>query len=228
MTSKSGDYWKQHVMSWEAGAYYRDDGRKPSFWDRVSMLFRGDGMYVRMDAALHLVAPHVKGRTVLDIGCASGRFAFQLLEAGAAKVIGLDVSPAAIELAERRRLQSPYADRLEFKVADLMQPALQMPEVDIITALGVLEYFDTAELDGLLARFKTRYFLLDFPDAQGRTRAWFLWNLRRVYLRLNHCPGVYLYTQSAFREMAGRHGFTDIWYVRRSIFDYVTNLPKSS
>ena len=227
MTSKSGDYWKQHVMSWEAGAYYKDDGRKPSFWDRMSTPFRGDGMYVRMDAALRLVAPHVKGRTVLDIGCASGRFAFQLLEAGAAKVIGLDVSPAAIESAERQRLQSPYADRLEFKMADLMQPTVQLPEVDLITALGVLEYFDMAELDALLGKFKTRYFLLDFPDAQGRTRHWFLWNLRRVYLRLNHCPGVYLYTQSAFREMAERHGFGDIWYVRRSIFDYVTNLPKS-
>jgi len=227
MTSKSGDYWKQHVMSWEAGAYYKDDGRKPSFWDRMSTPFRGDGMYVRMDAALRLVALHVKGRTVLDIGCASGRFAFQLLEAGAAKVIGLDVSPAAIESAERQRLQSPYADRLEFKMADLMQPTVQLPEVDLITALGVLEYFDMAELDALLGKFKTRYFLLDFPDAQGRTRHWFLWNLRRVYLRLNRCPGVYLYTQSAFQELAQRHGFSDIWYVRRSIFDYVTNLPKS-
>ena len=200
MTSKSGDYWKQHVMSWEAGAYYKDDGRKPSFWDRLSTLFRGDGMYVRMDAALQLVAPHVKGLTVLDIGCASGRFAFQLLQAGAARVIGLDVSPVAIELAEQRRLQSPFADRLEFRVADLMQPAAELPQVDLITALGVLEYFDTAELDALLGKFKTRYFLLDFPDQQGRTREWFLWNFRQVYLRLNHCPGVYLYTQPAFRD----------------------------
>ena len=184
-------------------------------------------MYVRMEAALHLLAPHIQGLTVLDLGCASGRFAFQLLDAGAARVIGLDVSPAAIELAEQRRLASPFADRLEFRLADLMQPSLELPSVDLITALGVLEYFDTAELDGLLAKFNARYFLLDFPDAQGRTRNWLLWNFRQVYLRLNHCPGVFLYTQDAFRQMAERHGFPGVWYARHSIFDYATNLPRS-
>ncbi len=228
MTSRSADYWKQHVMSWEASSYFRDADRRPSFWDRMSTLFRGDGMYVRMDAALQLLAPHLQGLTVLDLGCASGRFAFQLLQAGAARVIGLDVSPAAIELAERHRLESPYADRLEFHVADLMQPDLALPRVDLITALGVLEYFDISELDALLAKFKTRYFLLDFPDAQGRTRRWLLWNLRQIYLRLNHCPGVYLYTQAAFRDMAARHGYRDVWYAHRSIFDYASNLPRSS
>ena len=227
MTSRSADYWKQHILSWEAGAYFRDDGRRPSFWDRLSTLFRGDGMYVRMDAALHLLEPHLKDLTVLDLGCASGRFAFQLLQAGAARVIGLDVSPAAIELAEQHRLASPFADRLEFRVCDLMQPGLDLPEVDLITALGVLEYFDASELDDLLAKFKTRYFLLDFPDAQGRTRNWLLWNLRQVYLRLNHCPGVYLYTQAAFRGMAERRGFRDVRFARYSIFDYALQLPVS-
>lgn len=49
-------------------------------------------MYVRMEVALELLHPHVKGLTILDIGCASGRFAFQLIEAGASHVIGVDVA----------------------------------------------------------------------------------------------------------------------------------------
>ncbi len=100
--STSGAYWKQHVISWEASAYFKDSRKQPTFWDRMSTLFRGQGMYVRMEAALKLVAPHIQDKVILDIGCASGRFAFQLMEAGAQKVIGIDVSPAAIEAAKSK------------------------------------------------------------------------------------------------------------------------------
>ncbi len=220
-----GEYWKKHVMNWEAGAYYRDAGRAMPFWERVAALLRGNGMYVRMEAARKMVAPHVRGLTVLDIGCASGRFAFQLMEAGAQKVIGLDVSPEAIEAANRRRSLSPYADRLEFRVGDLRQPSLELPQVDLITALGVLEYFDAPSLDALLAKFRTRYFLLDFPDEEGRRRTWLIWNLRQIYLRINGCPGVHLYSKDEFRRVAAAHGFRDLRFVHHSIFDYVTNLP---
>ncbi len=225
--SKSGAYWKEHVISWEASAYFKDNGKPPTFWDRLSTLFRGQGMYVRMEAALRMVKPHVKNMSVLDIGCASGRFAFQLIEAGAQKVIGIDVSPTVIDAANQKRLASPYADRMEFKTMDLSQPDIQLPQVDIVTALGVIEYFDAQTLSMLLSKFKTRYFLLDFPDAEGRTRNWLIWNLRQVYLRLNHCPGVYLYTQEEFRKMAAQFGYTDLWFMRYSLFDYVSNLPRS-
>ncbi len=223
--SKSGEYWKEHVLSWEASAYYKDRAGKPAFWDWMSTWFRGQGMYVRMAAALDLIKPHLHGLTVLDIGCASGRFAFQLLEAGAQKVIGVDISPAAIQAADQRRRASPYADRLQFQLMDLTQPGLQLPQVDLITALGVIEYFDAATLADLLARFRTRYFLIDFPDSEGRRHSWWIWNLRRIYLRLNNCPGVYLYSQDEFRRLAAEQGFRDLWYTRHALFYYVTNLP---
>jgi SAM-dependent methyltransferase len=223
--NEQGEYWKKHVMSWEAGAYYKDSERPMPFWERVAALLRGNAMYVRMEAARRMVLPQVKGMTVLDLGCASGRFAFQLAAAGAQRVIGIDVSPDAIEAANRSRVRSPYADRLEFQVGDLMQETPRLPQVDLVTALGVLEYFEAPALDALLARFRTRYFLLDFPDEAGRKGAWLIWNLRKVYLRINGCPGVHLYSKDEFRQIAAKHGFADLRFVRQSIFDYVTNLP---
>ena len=226
-TSESGEYWKEHMLSWEAGAYYKDSGAQPAFWDRLSSIFRGKAMYVRMDAALQLVSPHLAGRHVLDIGCGSGRFAFQLLAAGAERVVGIDVSPAAIEAADARRRQSPSADRLEFRVMDVTLPSAELPPVDLITALGVIEYFDALELSALLGRFNSRYFLIDFPDSEGRKRDWLTWYLRQVYLRVNRCPGVYLYSQDEFRRMAAEHGYEAVRFARRSAFDFATNLPPS-
>jgi SAM-dependent methyltransferase len=222
---EEGEYWKKNLLVWEAGAYYRDAGGRMPVSERVAALLRGNGMYVRMDAALRMAAPHVKGLTVMDIGCGSGRFALKLAEAGAKSVIGVDISPDAIKMAERRRESSPHRKRLTFRVADLSEPGTRLPKVDLVTALGVLEYFDEAGMDQLLGKLKTRYFLFDFPDAQGRTRTWLLWALRQVYLRIKGCPGVYLYTQEEFRALAGRHGFKNVRFARRSIFDFTTNLP---
>jgi len=223
--STGGEYWKQHTVSWEASAYFKDSNKKPTFWDNLSTLFRGQGMYVRMDAALKMVAPYVKDKVVLDIGCASGRFAFQLMEAGAKRVIGVDVVPDVIEIANQRRLAGPYADSMEFSVLDLGQPDAQFPQADIVTALGVIEYFNSDELDSIMSRMKTKYFLFDFPDSEGRRKDFLTWQLRRVYLWLNHCPGVYLYEHDEFNAMAAKYGYKDIWYTRHATFYYASNLP---
>jgi cyclopropane fatty-acyl-phospholipid synthase-like methyltransferase len=226
-TSESGEYWKEHVLSWEASAYYKDRSTRPAFWDRVSSIFRGRAMYVRMDAALQLVSPHVSGMRVLDIGCGSGRFAFELLAAGAEHVTGIDVSPPAIEAADAQRSRSSSGNRLDCRVLDVTQPGAELPQVDLITALGVIEYFDVPALSAVLGNFDTKYFLIDFPDTEGRKRNLLTWYLRQVYLRLNRCPGVYLYSQDEFRRMAANHGFEAVRFVRRSAFDFATNLPQS-
>ena len=66
--SESAKYWKEHLQSWEASAYYKDTPHKANLWDRLSTVFRGDAMYVRMNAALQLLKPQIEGKTVLDVG----------------------------------------------------------------------------------------------------------------------------------------------------------------
>ncbi len=225
MGSQSGEYWKHKILSWEAGAYYRDqDKSQRSFWDGLSSLFRRDDMYVRMQSALNLLQPHLNGLTVLDIGCASGRFAFQLLEAGAARVIGVDVAPSAISLANQNRSASPLAGQLEFHLADVVDPETVLPHVDLVTALGVLEYFDTPALHTFFSNLHTRFFFFDFPDI-SRKQDRLKWALRQVYLKINRCPGVYLYAEHVFEELVAQYGYTDIRFEARFFFDFATNLP---
>lgn len=224
--SKSGEYWKEHLLSWEASAYYRDAQHKAKLWDRLSTVFRGDAMYVRMNAALELLYSHLNGKTVLDIGCASGRFAFQLLNFGAAKVYGVDISPEAIKIAQDQSLRVGLEDRLEFSVADVVNPDNPLPKSDLVTALGVIEYFDARAMSAFLGNLQTEFFFLDFPDI-ARRKQFPTWQLRQIYIRVHKLPGVYLYQLEEFKKLAEPFGFKNIWVAKRDSFYYITNLPNA-
>jgi 23S rRNA G2069 N7-methylase RlmK/C1962 C5-methylase RlmI len=65
-----------------------------------------------------------RGRRVLDMCCYSGGFALSAAAGGAAQVLGVDSSAAAVELAERNaRLNGVAAAFLRADVADFMKQA---------------------------------------------------------------------------------------------------------
>jgi cyclopropane fatty-acyl-phospholipid synthase-like methyltransferase len=223
--SESAKYWEEHLLSWEASAYYKEGQQNANWWDRLSTIFRGDAMYVRMNAALDLVKPHINGMSVLDVGCASGRFPFRMLQAGAHKVYGTDISAEAIQIAKKRGAELGLQDKLDFSVTDVVQPNSALPRVDLVTALGVIEYFNAEAMSAFLGNLQTKYILLDFPDL-SRKQEFPTWILRQVYIRVNRLPGVYLYSLDKFTKIAEPFGFKNLRVVKRDKFYYVTNLPK--
>lgn len=225
--SESAQYWEKHLLSWEASAYYKEGLAEAGWWDRLSTLFRGDAMYERMRHAIEIIEPHIQGKTVLDIGCASGRFPFQLIQTGAAKAYGVDISSDAIKIARSRARELGLGANLEFSIADVVRPNKPLPRVDLVTALGVIEYFDRKDLAAFLGNLQTRYFLLDFPDLL-RKKEFPTWMLRQVYIKVNKLPGLYLYSLQEFVDLARPFGFEDLWIARFGKFYYVTNLPKPS
>lgn len=223
--SESAKYWRDHLTSWEASAYFKEGQQNANWWDRLSTIFRGDAMYVRMNTALELVAPHIKDKTVLDVGCASGRFPFQMIQAGAKKVYGTDISAEALEIAKMRSAELSMQDKLDFSVLDVVQPNTPLPQVDLVTALGVIEYFNAEAMTAFLSNLRTKYFLLDFPD-YGRKKEFPTWILRQVYIRVNRLPGVFLYSLDEFSKLAEPFGFKNLRIIKKNNFYYVTNLPE--
>lgn len=223
--SESARYWEKHLTSWEAGAYFKDGQKGATWWDRLSAIFRGDAMYVRMSAALELIQPHIAGKTVLDVGCASGRFAFQIIRAGAAKVYGTDISAKALDLAAKRGAELGMQDKLEFFPSDVVQPNAPLPQADLVAALGVIEYFNAEAMSAFLGNLRAKYILLDFPD-RARKKEFPTWILRQVYIRANRLPGIYLYSLDEFAKIAEPFGFKGLRVVKRHNFYYVTNLPE--
>lgn len=96
-------------------------------------------------ALLH-IAP---GMTVVDVGTGSGAIALSIArESGAARVIGTDISPGAIEVAElnaRAMLRKEFA-RTEFLQGDLLDPVGDEP-VDVVVSNP--PYIASGERDAL-------------------------------------------------------------------------------
>src|SRR5688500_10057442 len=57
------------------------------------------------------------GCRILEYGCGQGSYAFALAEAGA-EVVGIDISPVAIDLAKQQAEDQGMADRTDFMVMD--------------------------------------------------------------------------------------------------------------
>lgn len=97
----------------------------------------------------HLIctlAPSGSRWTVLDVGCGSGRYALALAEAGAARVVGVDVSATMIELARQRVRGAGLTTRCEFCVAPFAE--FRNDETfDVVVATGYFDYLDDPVTD---------------------------------------------------------------------------------
>ena len=101
-----------------------------------------------------------------------------------------------------------WKTRLDFSVADVVHPDSPLPKSDLVTALGVIEYFDPETMSAFLGNLQTKYFFLDFPDI-ARRKQFPTWQLRQVYIRVNKLPGVYLYRPEEFITLAEPFGFKE-------------------
>ncbi len=225
----NSQYWNKNLSSWEKSAYFKDKstGQKSTLFDRFSTYFRGDSIYKRMDAALEIVKSHVIGLKVMDVGCASGRFAVQLLDAGASNVIGIDVATSAIEMANQRLQETGYKDKASFIKVDVTERNNKLPDVDLVTCLGVIEYFDNVTLEIFMSNLSATYILFSFPlKPDTPTKVSLRQTFRSVYLHVKGCPGLFHYTKNDFSDMANKYGFKKLRFIRENRHIFVTNLPE--
>ena len=119
------------------GAHVYDD-IADRYRDSKWLLFRH---FVERHTLMALLGD-LQGRTVLDMACGEGVYARQFRRDGAAKVTGVDISPAMVALAEAQERAEPIGCRYVCADAAAFRPAAP---VDVVTAIYLLNYASTAE-----------------------------------------------------------------------------------
>jgi SAM-dependent methyltransferase len=141
-------------------------------------------------------------RSVLDVGCGSGRYAYAFAELGVKRIIGIDISPAMIELAKKliAGAQRPNAS-LEFICGDFMQFKAD-ESFDVVIAMGFFDYVsDALPVLSRMKRLATHSVIASFPSV-----SWYRTPVRKVRYRFKRCP-VYFYEYESIVRLAKQAGF---------------------
>ncbi len=81
-------------------------------------------------------AGDIRGRTCLDVGTGTGEIAFHVARTAGegSKVIGVDITPRMLELAERKEAELDLPVKIDWRVGDAL--ALDIPDdsVDLVTS----------------------------------------------------------------------------------------------
>jgi SAM-dependent methyltransferase len=169
------------------------------------------------------------GPTVLELGCGPGALALALLERGAFKVTGIDLSPESITVARRRTAEAGFGDRTDFQVGDGAVVPLE-PHDWVVLDKVLCCYPD---LDALLARSiaaARRRYVFVVPDSRS-WRGFLARLLMRIEnltyeLRRQPCPG-YVHDLRVIEARLAAAGFRlaqqpvlfRLWYL--AVFDRV-------
>jgi SAM-dependent methyltransferase len=158
------------------------------------------------DALLPLGAA---GRTVLELGCGRGGLLFQLMQAGASRGTGIDLSGASIEEARRRFAEAGAAETAELSVGDAARVPLA-PHDWVILDRVMCCYPDIDRLLQNSIPAARRVYAFTVPESRGwrgflsRVEEWFenIWNT----LRGCPCPG-YVHDIDSIERTLTRAGF---------------------
>ncbi len=124
------------------------------------------------------------GARVLDAGCGAGQMTAELAARGA-QVVAVDISPALIDIAQRR-LPGDLASRVTFAAGDM---TADHGAFDFTLAMDSLIYYDTADITAALARLgaKTRGAVV-FTVAPRTPFLMAFWTLGKAFPRRDRSP----------------------------------------
>lgn len=174
------------------------DDRKGVFDRFMDNVWRGV-VRRRYQLVLERLDP-IQGKTVLDVGCGSGRYCLAYAERGAERIVGVDFAEAMIELARRHADRLGVADRCDFRVGAFLDVVPDGP-FDASTAMGFFDYVaDPLPIVARMRELTRSTMIISFPKA----REWRV-PFRRLRFLLAGCP-LFLYTEERARAILSGAG----------------------
>lgn len=159
-------YWDEKITWWAASSY---EDQPRGMWEQFMAKLRRS-VHARAVIALELLRPHIKDKTVLDIGCGNGHFLKGCLDLGAKHVYGVDIAPQAIEMAKNLAEQNNYSERSTFYVGRAGDD--EFPDADFVTGFGLLDWLRRRECMKLFNTIAGKKFVFSFSEQDGSFDEW--------------------------------------------------------
>lgn len=123
---------------------------QPAQYDEIADWYPawvGEGVGLIVDGVGALLPPTIRAVRVLDVACGHGRVSRGLARRGA-RVVGVDLSAALIELARARESADPLG--VAYHAADVAQPAAWWDGVPFDGAVCEMAMMDIDDLSGVV------------------------------------------------------------------------------
>lgn len=156
----------------------------------------------------------LRGCRLLDAGCGTGALAVEAAMRGAA-VTAIDISASLVQLAAERQPRDLGAGSVDFRVGDMLDPALG--EFDFVVAMDSLIHYDGDDIVGVLAGLaaRTRYAVLStFAPRTGVLSA--MHAVGRLLPRGNRAPAIAPIAERALAAKIDAHPDLAGWERGRS------------
>ena len=113
----------------------------------------------------------VEGRTVLEVGGGVGAIQIELLKAGAARAVSVELTPTYESAARQLLDEAGVADRVERKIMDFAQSGAEVEAADIVIMNRVICcYPNMPRLAGAAADHSRELLVMSYPKRAWWTR----------------------------------------------------------
>ena len=148
----------------------------------------------------------VEGKTLLEVGGGIGAIQLELLRAGAARAVNVELSPAYDPYAADLLRSAGFAARAERRVLDFAERAGELEPANVVVLHRVVCcYPDYRTLVGAAADHARDQLLLTFPREVWWTRLG-LGTINRLQRLRRNAFRVYLHAPAAILDVACSHG----------------------
>lgn len=117
-------------------AHFRD-GEVVSWWDPENPDCSIFKPFYQAERQFIFEQLEFKGKDVLDVGTGRGRFAIGFAQAGARKVVGIDISTKMLDIASKNAKVAGFSDRIQFLHGDVDTLELLDESFDIVCCMEV-------------------------------------------------------------------------------------------
>lgn len=179
---------------------YHENAQSP-FWRWINRTYRSDIVLRFLQTCQHVEKSQPK--SVLDVGCGSGRYLAAFAKLNVERMVGIDLSQPMLNLArEQVRLAGHQNTELICANFDAFETKERF---DIVVAMGYFDY----QSDAVRVLKRMRALCNHSVVASFPSRHWLRTPLRQVRYRMKNCP-VFFYDRETITATAELAGFSSV------------------